>query len=83
MYSHCVIGSVHIAHIRYHGHGFDGQIEIGRRAGEAIAIEALGSDAQDGDGLGIDPECAADDGRFAAIIVPLARRSIMEARKTL
>ena len=63
------IGIVHVADIRQHGHGFDGQIEIRRRAGEAIAIEALGSDADDGHGLGIDPECAADDGRFAGIIV--------------
>ena len=29
----------------------------------------MGSDADDGDGLGIDPECPADDGRFAGIIV--------------
>ena len=50
-------------------HGFDGEIKVGRGAGEAIAVEAFGSDACDGDGLGVDPECAADDGWVASVIV--------------
>ena len=38
-------------------------------AGKAIAVEALGRDADDGDGLGVDPEGAADDGGVGGVIL--------------
>lgn len=37
--------------------------------GEPIAVKTLGSDACDRDGVGVDPECAADDRWVATIIV--------------
>ena len=62
-------GLVHESRVGQDRHGFDGEIKVGRGAGEAIAVEALGSDACDGDGLGVDPECAADDEWVAAVVV--------------
>ncbi len=50
-------------------HGFDGEIKVGRGAGQAVAIEAFGSDPCDGDSLGVDPEVASDDGGVTAVIV--------------
>src|SRR5262249_11854280 len=47
--------------------GCDGQIVFGRGAGEAIAVEASRCDADDGDGFGVDPEGAADDGGVAVV----------------
>ena len=52
------------------GHGLNGEKKIGRIANETIAVEALGCDASDGDGLGVDPEVAADDGRIGGVRVP-------------
>ena len=50
-------------------HGFDREIKVGRGAGEAITEEVLGDDACDGDRLCVDPECAANDGWVAGVVV--------------
>src|ERR1700760_5125459 len=42
------------------GHGVDGQIEVGRSARHAIAVEAFRRHTDDGDGPGIHPKGAAD-----------------------
>src|SRR5260370_5875889 len=55
--------------MRQHRDGCNGEIKVGWGAGQAIAVEACGRDACDGDGLGVDPECAADDGGVAAVVV--------------
>jgi hypothetical protein len=46
-----------------------GRVVVGRRAGEAVAVEALGCDAGDEDGFCVDPEGAADDGGVGGVVV--------------
>ena len=61
-------GLVHESRAGQNRRGFDGEIKVGRGAGEAVAVEAFGSDTCDGDGPGVDPECAADDGWVAGVV---------------
>ena len=60
-------GVVYIRNVRQYRHRFNGQIEIGRSAGEPVSVEALRRDAGNGHRLGIHKECAADDRAIASI----------------
>ena len=62
-------GVVDVVDVHERGHGLDGQVVVGRSAGEAVAVEAFGRDAGDDDGFGIHPEGAADDGGVAGVVV--------------
>ena len=54
-------GVVYVGCVGEQGRGLDGEIEVWRGAGDAVAEEALGGYSDDGDGAGVDPEGAADD----------------------
>ena len=58
---------MNVGHVGERGHGFDGQVELGRGGREAIAIEAFGGNASDGNGLGVDKESAADNRAIASV----------------
>lgn len=63
------VGIGHVADSAEGGHGLDGEVVVGRGIGEAVAVEALGNDADDGDGFGVHPEGAAYDRRVGRVIV--------------
>ena len=50
-------------------HALNGEVELGRSGGDAVAEEAGRRDADDGDRLGVDPEGATDDGRVGVEVV--------------
>jgi len=62
-------GVVQVRDVEQDAHGFNGEVVVGWRAGEAVAVEALRGDAGDDDGLGVDPERTADDGGIGGIIM--------------
>jgi hypothetical protein len=62
-------GAVDVSDVHEGGHGLHGEVVVGWRAGEAVAIETLRRNSGDDDGLGVDPECGTDDGRIAGVVV--------------
>ena len=60
---------VDVRHVGQSGHGLDGEIKVGGSAGEAVPVEAFGSDSGKDNGLGVYPERGADDGGITVIAV--------------